>query len=370
VYDFGVGVPDETLFPFAAWRPLLARQLRASVLPGAYGDAAGHPRLRAAIARHVAVGRGVTAAPADVVVTNGAQGAFDLVARVLIEPLARVAVEEPGYPPVRQLLESYGARVARVPVDDEGLDVGSLPDDARLVYVTPSHQFPLGMPLTHPRRLALLAWAEKRNAAIVEDDYDSEFRFGGRPLETLQALDRGGRVLYVGSFSKSLLPALRLGFLVAPPALGGVFRAAAYVAGWYLQWPAQAALATLIEEGLLDRHVRKARRAYAARHDRILRTLERDFADWIEPIPCVTGLHLAARVRSGGVRLEREVAERARQAGVGFDRLSVYCAPGAPQAGIVLGYGAIAEARIAEGLRRLRGCFEAASRRALRRPSW
>jgi GntR family transcriptional regulator/MocR family aminotransferase len=361
-YDFGVGTPDATLFPFETWRPLLARQLRGSVLDGGYGDPEGHPRLRAAIARHVAVGRGVRAGAEDVVVTNGAQAAFDLIARVLIEPDAKVAVEEPGYPPARLLFESFGARVARVPVDDSGLDVAALPDDAQLVYVTPSHQFPLGMPMSHQRRLALLAWAERRNAAILEDDYDSEFRFGGRPLETLQASDARGRVIYVGSFSKSLLPALRLGFLIAPSSLKRAFSAASYVAGRYAHWPAQAALASFIENGLFARHVRKARREYARRHERILRTLETDFAPWLEPVRSLTGMHLAARIRSGSLRLEREVARRARVEGVAFDRLSTYCASSSAQPGVVLGYGAIPEARIPEGLRRLRQCFAAETR--------
>jgi GntR family transcriptional regulator/MocR family aminotransferase len=361
-YDFGVGIPDASLFPFDTWRRLIARQIRGSLLGAGYGDAAGQPRLRAAIARHVGVSRGVAADAEDVVVTSGAQGAFDLVARLLIEAGARVAVEEPGYPPVRQLFESCGAGVAAVPVDEAGLKVEALPHDARLVYVTPSHQFPLGMPMAHARRVALLEWAERRNAVVLEDDYDSEFRFGGRPLETLQAIDRRGRVVYVGSFSKALLPGLRLGFLVAPPSLRDALRAASHVAGWHAPLPTQAALASFIEDGLLARHLRKARRAYAARHVRILRTLEREFSRWLAPVPSVTGMHLAARLRFGGVRLETEVAERARAAQVGFDRLSAYCAAPGRQAGIVLGYGGISDASIAEGLRRLRECVAAAAR--------
>jgi GntR family transcriptional regulator/MocR family aminotransferase len=242
-----------------------------------------------------------------------------------------------------------------VPVDADGLVVSALPDGARLVYVTPSHQFPLGMPMSHARRLALLDWAERRNAVIVEDDYDSEFRFGGRPLETLQSLDRTGRVVYVGSFSKVMLPALRLGFLVAPASLVRPLAAAAFVAGWHCQQPAQAALAAFIEDGLLARHVRKMRREYAARHERILSALQRDFGAWLEPIPSATGLHLCARLRPPRLALEREVHERARAAGVRFDRLSGYSAR--PQAGLVLGYGGIALAQIDAGLRRLRACL-------------
>jgi GntR family transcriptional regulator/MocR family aminotransferase len=234
-YDFGVGMPDARLFPYDAWRRLLARQIRHATLKADYGDAAGHPRLRAAISWHVAVSRGVNCGAEDVLVTIGAQQAFDLIARVLLDVGSRVAVEDPGYPPARLVFESIGARVTPVPVDASGL-VTSLPDDARLVYVTPSHQFPLGMPMSHARRASLLEWAERRNAVIVEDDYDSEFRFGGRPLETLQAIDRSGRVIYVGSFSKSLLPALRLGFLIAPPSLQPQLRAASFVAG-RRRWP-------------------------------------------------------------------------------------------------------------------------------------
>jgi GntR family transcriptional regulator/MocR family aminotransferase len=360
-YDFGVGAPDAGLFPFDAWRRLLGRQVRATLLDAAYGDPAGHPRLRAALARHVGLSRGVTAGPEDVVVTNGAQGAFDLVARVLVEPGATVVVEEPGYPPLRLLLRSCGARLRPVPVDGNGLSVEALPDEARLVFLTPAHQFPLGVPLSHTRRVALLDWARRRQAVLVEDDYDSEFRFGGRPLETLHALDRDGRVVYVSTFSKSLLPALRLGFLVAPPPLRRALRAAAFAAGWHAQGPAQVALLALIESGLLARHLRRARRVYAARHQAILDALRTDFGRWLSPLPSLTGLHLAARLRLGGPAFEREVAEQARRRGVGFDRLSAYY-EGAPQAGLVLGYGALPDERVAEGLRRLRASFTAAVR--------
>ena len=355
-YDFGVGMPDADLFPFDTWRRLLARQIRPGALAADYEDPAGHPKLRAAIARHIAVSRGVDADADDVIVTSGAQQAFDLIERVLLEPGARVAVEDPGYPPPRFLFESRGARVTAVPVDAEGIDVAALPADAALVYVTPSHQFPLGMPMSHARRTALLEWAARRNAAIIEDDYDSEFRFGGRPLETLQAMDRSGRVIYVGSFSKSLLPALRLGFVVAPPSLRKALRAAAYVAGWFTHWPAQAALAAFIDSGLLARHIRKTRREYAARHERILETLTRDFAEWLTPIPAVAGMHIAAMLHGRSVRFEQQLATRARGAGVGFDRLSTYYARDRAQAGVVLGYGAIATDEIDEGLRILRRC--------------
>ena len=353
LYDFSVGVPDARLFPFDTWRRLQARHLRASAVSPDTTEPAGLLSLREAIARHVAVARGVVCRAEDIVVTNGAQQAFDLIARVLLEPGSHVAVEEPGYPPPRMLFASLGARITGVPVDGSGLDVAALPDSARLLYVTPSHQFPLGMPMSHARRQALLDWAERRNAVIIEDDYDSEFRFGGRPLETLQASDRSGRVIYVGSFSKTMLPGLRLGFLVAPEPLQKFLHTAAQLAGWHVAWPSQAALAAFLEKGLFARHVRKMRREYASRHDRIVRALTRDFSRWLEPVVSETGMHVCAALRSQSVRREGEIAARARAAGLGFDRLSTYCLDG-DRAGFVLGYGAIPLSRIDEGLRRLR----------------
>lgn len=357
-FNFGVGMPDASHFPFDTWRRLLSRQIRESKLTSAYLDPAGHLGLRQAIARHIGVSRGVTAHADDVIVTNGAQQAFDLIARVLIQSGSAVAIENPGYPPVRMLFASMDARVVPIRVDGEGLDVSAIPNDVRLVYVTPSHQFPLGMPMSHARRTALLEWAERRNAVIIEDDYDSEFRFGGRPLDTLQSLDRRGRVIYVGSFSKSLLPALRLGFLIAPRSLRKPLRAANHVANWFPQWPAQAALATFIDTGLLARHLRKMRRIYAERHALILQTLETNFADWLRPVPAVTGIHIAATLRSRSRAFERDVATRAVENDVAFDRLSTYFLRGRAQSGIVLGYGGIATERIEEGMRRLRNSFE------------
>ncbi|PZF79087.1 PLP-dependent aminotransferase family protein, partial [Jiangella anatolica] len=190
-YDFQVGVPDVRLFPYDTWRRLVAAAWRAGREPGDHADPAGHPDLRAAIARYVAYARSVRAAASDVVVTSGAQQAFDLVARVLVGPGDVVAVEEPGYPPARDAFVAHGARVVGVPVDAGGLEVSRLPPRARLVYVTPSHQFPLGTAMSLPRRLELLAWADANDAAIVEDDYDAEYRFADRPLEPLHGLGSG-----------------------------------------------------------------------------------------------------------------------------------------------------------------------------------
>ena len=358
-FDFRTGIPDATLFPYQSWRRLLARQLRpAAVGLGAYGDPAGHPGLRQAIARHIGLARGVQAGAEEVVVTNGTQQAVDVVARVLLAPGDRVAVESPGYGPPRRLMASLGAEVVGVPVDDQGLVVEAIPPRTRLVYVTPSHQFPLGMAMSLPRRLALLAWAERHDAAVVEDDYDSEFRYGGRPIEPLQTLDGSGRVIYVGSFSKTLLATLRLGFLVAPASLVAAVRSAKFLADWHTPLPTQAALADFIDQGYFARHLRKMRATYQQRHRQIVESLDDRFADHLKPVPSAAGLHVAATAPASTPEELQAVLGRASAAGVELQPLSMYDVGPPSQPGIVLGYGAIPTADIEEGLRRLRRCFD------------
>ncbi|MFI5913041.1 PLP-dependent aminotransferase family protein [Dactylosporangium sp. NPDC051541] len=354
-YDLRIGHPDGTLFPRATWRRLLSRAVAESAHTR---DPAGLPALRAAIARHVGLSRSVRAGAQDVVVTAGAQQAMDLVARVLIEPGTVVAVEEPGYRPVRRLFQSHGAQVVGVPVDADGLVVDAIPGKTRLVYCTPSHQHPLGTAMTLPRRTALLAWAQEHRAAIVEDDYDSEFRYSDRPLEPLQSLDRAGRVIYVGSFAKTLLPSLRLGFLVAPEALLPALRDARRIADWHGEPAAQAALAAFIDEGLLQRHLRRCRGVYAARHDLVVRAAQGPLAPWFTLLPASAGLHVALRGR-GPVDLAA-----LRAAGVAADPLEhFYAEPRAvPDHGLVIGYGGIATADLPEALHRLADTAAAGSR--------
>jgi GntR family transcriptional regulator/MocR family aminotransferase len=357
-YDFRVGAPDPRLFPLAEWRRCIARELRpASVFAPGADEAGGHAGLRRAIARHIGVSRSVHAVADDVLVTHGTQQALDLIGRVLLEPGACVAVEEPGYVRVRQLFARLGARVVGVPVDAEGLDVSAIPRAARLVYVTPSHQFPLGIAMSLERRIALLAWASSRRAVVVEDDYDSEFRFNGRPLDPLQSLDRDGRVIYVGSFSKVMRPVVRLGFLVAPASLLPALRAAKQLTDSSGVLPTQAALARFIDEGSLAKHIRKAAREYAVRHERIVTVVRRDFARWLEMIPSSAGLHVAARVTAGAsIDLVRVLSD-AQDAGVRVYPLSRFCHDPPAQPGLVIGYGVIPTSKIDEGLRRLRACF-------------
>ncbi|SCE92507.1 PLP-dependent aminotransferase family protein [Micromonospora mirobrigensis] len=358
-YDFTVGTPDPRLFPLDTWRRLVANQLRVGAMGGGgYGDPAGHSGFREAVARYVGVARSVRARADDVLATTGAQQALDLVGRVLIEPGDCVAVEDPGYPPARALFRSLGAVVAGVPVDDEGLVVDRLPASAGLVYTTPSHQFPLGTPMSLRRRAALLDWAQRHGAVVVEDDYDSEFRFSDRPLEPLQSLDRGGRVVYVGSFSKTMLPMLRLGFLVAPESLRPALLVAKRLTDWHGDLTTQGAMAQFMAEGLLARHIRRASREYAARHEEIAARLDRDFADWLVRVPSAAGLHLAARLAPGTGVDVAAVAVAARSGGVTVESLDRYRLD-ADVSGLVLGYGRVDPAGIGPGLDRLAAAFRA-----------
>ncbi|HEX3249948.1 MAG TPA: PLP-dependent aminotransferase family protein [Pyrinomonadaceae bacterium] len=357
-FDFRTGLPDASLFPHETWRRLVVRALRVeAVAGGVYSEPAGYRGLREAIARHIGVSRGVQISADDITITSGAQQSLDLIARALLAPGDRVAVEDPGYHPPRFLFQSLGAVIHGVPVDDEGIIADQLPRNARLVYVTPSHQYPLGVTMSLPRRLALLDWADRNNAAIIEDDYDSEFRFEGRPVEPLHTIDVSGRVVYIGSFSKTLLPTLRLGFIATPPSCTSAVHKAKYVADWHTSMVLQVALAQFIDQGAFARHIRKVRRVYTERHERVVQILKKDFADHLEVIPAVAGLHIAAMARSASVDQISDVALRAAEVGVLVQRLAKF-AINAPHPGLLFGYGAIPTSRIPEGLSLLRSCFD------------
>jgi GntR family transcriptional regulator/MocR family aminotransferase len=356
-FDFRTGLPDASLFPHEIWRRLVVRALRSeAVAGGVYGDPAGHRGLREAIARHIGVSRSVQVSADDITITSGAQQSLDLIARALLEPGDRVAVEDPGYHPPRFLFQTLGAEVHGVPVDSEGIVVDQLPAGARLVYVTPSHQYPLGVTLSLPRRIALLDWADHNNAAIVEDDYDSEFRFAGRPVEPLHTIDASGRVVYIGSFSKTLLPTLRLGFVATPPSCTAAVHKAKYLADWHTSMVLQVALAQFIEQGAFARHLRKVRRVYTERHETIVNILNSDFADELEVIPAVAGLHVTALSRSASLDQIDTVTLRAAELGIQVQRLARFAFKD-PRAGLLFGYGAIPTSRIRKGLSILRSCF-------------
>ena len=342
-YDFRTGIPDARLFPFDTWRRLVAAEMRIGAnSPGTYAAPAGHPALRAAIARYLGYARSVRAAAGDVVVTNGTQHGLDLIARVLLRAGDVVAVEEPGYPPARRLFAALGCRVVGVPVDEEGLVVAELPGECRLVYVTPSHQFPLGGVMSLGRRRELLDWASVRPAAIVEDDYDSEFRFSARPLEPLYGLDSAGRVIYAGTFSKSMLPSIRAGFVLAPPGLRSALAAARQLGDGYGAPSLQAALARFIDDGHLARHIRKAGIEYARRRTAVIDALS-DISD-LSVVPSAAGLHVTALYR----RAAAPVVAAAVARGLAVEDLGGYATSAV--SGFVFGFGAVDPALIDEGL--------------------
>ena len=316
-----------------------------------YGDPAGRIRLRRAIAGWVARSRSVAAGEDTVVVTCGAQHAIDLAARVLLEPGNCVAVEDPGYVPVARLFGALGARVVGVPVDDQGLVVDLLPPSARIVYVTPSHQFPLGMTMSMPRRRALLRWAERNDAAVIEDDYDTEFRYVDRPLEPLQALDANGRVVYVGSFSKTFSPSVRLGFAVVPQPLAGPIAALRQLIDWHPPIAMQTAMASFINDGLLDKHIRRCRRVYAERHHILTEALSGPLADHLTARSSNAGLHIAAVLRGG--LCEKEVLHAAAGHGIATSGLHDCFCTGPGQSGLLIGFGAVSTADLPAALRTL-----------------
>lgn len=346
-FDLRLGLPDPTFFPHDDWRRRVARELRAEPR-GGYGDAAGEPVLREAIAAWVERARGVRAAPDRVVVTAGAQQAFDLVLAALVEPGDVVAVEDPGYVRFRDLARLRGARVVGVPVDAEGIVVDALPSSAKVVHVTPSHQFPLGSVLSSRRRRALLRWARAHDAAVIEDDYDTELRFAGRPLEPLHLLDDDGRVLYVATFSKTLSPSLRLGFVVAPRSLAPGLAALRQLVDWHGEPAAQRALAGFLRDGAMARHVHRARRRYAARRETVLR--HADLGRLGRIVPSAAGLHVALELHEGID--EATLLTQARTAGIEIDGLSAYAVE-RPRPGLAISYGTAREDRLAEALDRL-----------------
>jgi GntR family transcriptional regulator/MocR family aminotransferase len=352
-YDFRLGIPDIRAFPYDIWRRLSARALRqlAKAAP-LYDVAQGRLALRQAIAQHISFARAVACEADDIVVTSGAQQAFDLLARVLVTPgRTVVAVEDPGYPPLRAVFAAAGARVVGVPVDEEGLVVEQLPQDADIVYVTPSHQFPLGVVMSPHRRVALLAFARARKALVIEDDYDGEFRYSSRPLDALQTLDRDDSVCYVGTFSKCLFPTLRLGYAVLPSWLRTAFAQAKHLVDWHGDVLAQDTLAAFIAEGHLVRHVRHMRKLYAERREVLLESLQRHGRGALKIYSSDAGLHLA--VQLDDAIDAATVLERALANGINLEALSGYSKDDATMNGLAFGLGMIESARIDAGVAQL-----------------
>jgi GntR family transcriptional regulator/MocR family aminotransferase len=356
VADFRPALVDPRRFPHDVFRRVSTRQLRAlerkpASLRSPQGNQGAHV-LRWAVTHHIALTRAIACRPDDILVTSGAQQAFDLLARILVRPAETiVAVEDPGYPPLRVPFTAAGAVVVPVPVDNEGLIVEALPPGAGVVCVTPSHQFPLGVAMSPVRRRALLAWAQEHRAVIVEDDYDGEFRYEGSPLEALKAADAADAVFYVGTFSKCMLPSLRLGFIVAPDWATRTLIAAKNAMDWHCSTPLQVTVAAFIADGHLARHVRGMRDLYGARRQLLRDALDGPLTNWLEPVPSFYGMHLTAIARPG-VDVEA-AATRALDAGVKIHTLDRYHLGTPARAGLVFGYGAADPPQLALGVETL-----------------
>ncbi|RQP23418.1 MocR-like pyridoxine biosynthesis transcription factor PdxR [Piscinibacter terrae] len=357
VVDFRPAQVDSREFPHATFRRLMAQQLRALDRrpPSARGPSGnqGNRGLRAAIAHHIALTRAVACASDEIVVTAGAQQAFDLLARVLVIPGSTVvAVEDPGYPPMRVAFAAAGASVVPVPIDEEGLRVDAIPRDARVVCLCPSHQFPIGVTMSARRRAELLAFARSTGAVVVEDDYDGEFRLEGSPLPALRTLDAADVVCYVGTFSKCMLPSLRLGFVIPPAWMLDAATAAKNCADWHCPTATQLGVAAFMQEGHLARHIRRMRGIYAARKQHLWRSLEADFAGLLTPVPSSYGMHVCA-LTTNGLDVE-PLCAHLRADGVELHSLSRYHLGTPTRAGLVFGLGTSDEAAINRGLRLLR----------------
>jgi GntR family transcriptional regulator / MocR family aminotransferase len=353
-YDFRYGEPSIDEFPREIWRRLLAARARRTARDAfGYASPAGYAPLRAALADYLKRARGVVGDADQIVITSGSQQGFDLATRVLLDPGDVAVVEEPHYPGVTIPFEAAGARLARVPVDGDGLQTSRLPARARVAYVTPCHQFPTGVIMPLERRLALLAWAARAGAWVIEDDYVSEFRYEGRPLEALQSLDRDGRVIYVGTFSKTLFPALRIGYLVLPASIVPAFVAAKWATDRFSATLAQEALADFITSGQFERYLRRAGNRNAARRRALIGALRQHFGDRVEIAGENTGVHLVVWLNDVPPRDLPAVIARARAAGVGLYPVAPFHASPPPRAGLLFGYASLTEADIRAGIRRM-----------------
>jgi len=362
---FRLGVPALDLFPLRLWSQLITRRLRSTTMSQLdYTDPAGYAELRAAVANHLQMARGTRCSADQVVIVAGAQRALQMVCSVLLDPGDRVWLENPGYPGARGALIGAGARIVPVRVDSDGLDVAAAArqaPDARMAMVTPSNQFPLGVPMSLVRRFALLKWASGASAWVVEDDYDSEFRYGTRPFPCLHGLDTDGRVIYIGTFAKSVFPALRLGFVVVPSDLHASFLAARRASDLHPPLLEQMALADFMVDGHYARHLRRMRSAYRERLEALSEAVERTCAGALRLRPVQAGLHAFADLDDVDEEL---VCDEAKARGVEVSPMGTYFIGRRMANGLVLGFAATRPDAIREGIELLAASIEAARRTA------
>lgn len=354
--SFRYGRPAFDHFPMQTWRKLLSRHCRDNSTWLDYAtDALGYKPLREAIARYLSRSRAVQCEPEQVIITNGTQQALYLIMRLSIEFGDAIALEDPGYLSARRIFLSQGAKLLPVRVDESGLIVKDLAkyanESIKLVYVTPSHQFPTGAILSLPRRLELLAWAQQNSAMIIEDDYDSEYRYGDRPIPALQGLAQTDSVLYIGTFSKVLFPSLRIGYLVLPPSLISLFARAKWLSDRSLPSLEQQVLADFIEQGHIDRHIRKMRSLYDLRRQALVQALKANFGEKANILGEKAGLHLMVRLQTH--LTDEEIIQRAARVGVGMmsaqpSYLNANCA-----GEFIFGYSELTQEQIQQGISRL-----------------
>ena len=340
---FGVGQVAFDHFPMQIWSSLVTRHSRRmSPTSAHYGDQRGSLRFRETIADYLSTARGVSCEAQQIMVVSGSQHALEITAQVLLNPGSPVWVEEPGYSFMRDVLTLAGCRIVPVPVDGEGLDVAAgtkLSPKARAAFVTPSHQNPLGATMSASRRMQLLRWAQNAGSWIIEDDYDSEFRYGSQPIASLQGLDGHGRVIYIGTFSKVLFPALRLGYLVIPPDLVDRFYSVRRTMDLGTATFYQDVVADFMGEGHFARHIRRMRTLYRERRSALVESVRREFGAAVQTLGSDAGLHLTVLLPE--LNSDVEIAIKAAQQEIWLWPLSPAYIGRAPQQGFILGFGSV-----------------------------
>lgn len=355
--SFHPGTPDVGRFPFSVWRRLLVRRMHAGGddLWG-YHNITGFPQLRSAIARYLRTSRGVRCDAGQVVVTTGAQASLDLLARLVLAPGDRVWMEEPGYLGAQSAFLAAGAELLPLRVSEDGWQFERGPETPpRLIYLTPSCQFPLGTVMRMEQRMRVLDIARQHGAWIIEDDFDSEYRFRGQPIPAMQGVDDDERTIYVGTFSKTLFPALRIGFMVLPEPLGDAIRGAIGITGQFPPLSLQATLADFIEEGHFARHMSRMRRLYAQRLETFCAVCSDELGQWLRPLACHTGIQTTWLLNAD--LNDVELVAMATAGGVHVVSLSSHYRHGAGRSGLIMGYAALDERAMRSGLARLRRIF-------------
>lgn len=359
---FRLGVPGFDHFPFKVWSTIVQDRWRLGRIEHLmYANSEGYLPLRRALSTYLGAVRGVLCEPERIVVTAGCQQALSLAARLFADEGDTIAVEDPGYLAARAAFRSAGLVVRGIPVDAEGIDVSrleALKPRPKLVYVTPSHQYPLGMTMSIARRVALLDWATRRKVTILEDDYNSEYRYEGRPVAALQGLRAGAPVVYVGTFSKILYPALRIGYMVVPRKLAGNVVFARSVDGLHSHHADQAVLAEFIAEGHLERHIRRMRSIYKERRRALVEGLGHAVPD-LEVMPSQAGMHVVAKLPHGAN--DRRIVKEAAERGLELTALSRFYAHERAEQGLIMGFSGFDVPEIEAGVGLLaqiaRSCF-------------